>query len=57
MTDDKVININKETDPNEITPEQALRNLDQACGQINATREVHLILSKSVEVLRATIGG
>lgn len=35
-----------------MTPTVALQNLDQACATITATREVHLLLAKSVETLK-----
>jgi hypothetical protein len=40
---------------NDITPEQALKNLDIVCSQLSATREVHELILKSVELLRKTI--
>lgn len=38
-----------------MTPEQALENLNQAAGQLQLTREQHLILAKSVERIRAVL--
>lgn len=38
-----------------ITPEQALNNLDEVAKTVNANRETHLILAESVRVLRALI--
>lgn len=38
--------------PQEMTPRVALQNLDQACSTISATREVHFLLAKSVELLK-----
>ncbi len=36
-------------------PEQALENLNQAVGQLALTRQQHLILAKSVEVIREAL--
>lgn len=36
----------------EMKPEEALENLDRACSQINTSREVHLLLMKSVSTLK-----
>lgn len=39
----------------ELTPEQAIRNLDQAVAQLSATRDVHMVLSQSISVLQGLI--
>ncbi len=38
-----------------MTPEQALENLNAAVGLLQLTRQQHLILAKSVEVIRVVL--
>lgn len=38
-----------------MTPEQALNNLDGAVSQISLTRQQHIILAQSVDVLSKAI--
>lgn len=40
---------------NQITPEIALRNLDNASAQIPANRETHAAIAESVKVLKEFI--
>lgn len=40
---------------NQLTPEVALRNLDAAAAQVNASREAHAALVEAVRVLAALI--
>lgn len=40
-----------------LTPEQALSQLDQAVAKLTTTRDGHILLQKSVEVLQSTITG
>jgi hypothetical protein len=53
MNENKIIEL--PTAQERVTPEQALKNIDQACSQLNTTRKVHAILSQSIKVLRQLI--
>ena len=39
----------------ELTPEQALTNLDNAVGGLNGTRQAHVLMQQSVQVLQAAL--
>ena len=39
----------------ELTPEQALNNLDQAASALNGNRQAHVLLQQSVTVLQTAL--
>jgi hypothetical protein len=39
----------------EITPEQAIMTIDNAVAQIHGTREQHIVLQQSIEVIKDMI--
>lgn len=39
----------------ELTPEQALQNLDNAAGAVQGNRQTHVLLQQSVIVLQAAL--